>query len=98
MEATMYTVIFRCYPNYTKRGFPCRRERATLEAALECGFAENEPFDVHLPSGAIAWSWEMREEDVEPDDFASERDQDRQFSEYLERRAESYGRDYPEDW
>jgi hypothetical protein len=31
-------------------------------------------------------------EEIEPDDWASERNQDREFSEYLERRAERYGR------
>lgn len=36
-------------------------------------------------------------EEIEPDDWAGERNQDREFSEYLESRAEAYGRDYPGD-
>lgn len=49
------------------------------------------------------------DEPIEPDDWdarpsfasevldISENDQDRRFSEYLERRAESYAQDYPEE-
>lgn len=36
-------------------------------------------------------------EEIEPDDWAGERDQERQFSEYLEHRAGAYGRD-DQDW
>jgi hypothetical protein len=33
---------------------------ASIEAALNAGFALGVPFDVSAPSGAIVWVWEQR--------------------------------------
>ena len=36
------------------------RNFAVLADAVAFGLKLNEPFDVSVPSGALAWAWEMR--------------------------------------
>ena len=52
-------MTFTAYPRDLNRSFPPATRR-TLEEAVRAGLAAKQPFDVHLPSGAVAWTWEQR--------------------------------------
>jgi hypothetical protein len=50
-----FIIFARDYNN----SFPTETRR-TLADAIVAGLATRKSFDVHLPSGAIAWTWEQR--------------------------------------